>query len=172
MEQKLAKAYLEFIETGKNQKSHLFTVQFNPTQLNYSVSSELKNEEESYSQIADFQMKNNNVPAQTAYERPQAVHVTLAMELVFDSSLNHEKGIQREVEGFLSAARDPLKRRVVFVWNKIRFEGELTEAAAEYTMFSREGKPLRAKISISINSNEKRGVPAQWMNSAKKIFHI
>lgn len=54
MEQKLAKACLEFIETGKNPKSHLFTVQFNPTQLNYTVSSESENEEDTFSQIADF----------------------------------------------------------------------------------------------------------------------
>lgn len=172
MEQKLAKACLEFIETGKNPKSHLFTVQFNPTQLNYSVSSESENEEDTFSQIADFQMKNNNVPAQAAYKKPRSVQVTLAMDLIFDSSLNPEMGIRKEVEGFLSAARNPLKRKVVFVWNKIRFEGDLSEVAAEYTMFSREGKPLRAKISISINSNGKRGVPARWTNSAKKIFHI
>lgn len=117
-------------------------------------------------------MKNNNVPAQAAYKKPRSVQVTLAMDLIFDSSLNPEMGIRKEVEGFLSAARNPLKRKVVFVWNKIRFEGDLSEVSAEYTMFSREGKPLRAKISITINSNGKRGVPVRWTNSAKKIFHI
>lgn len=174
MEQKLAKACLEFVEIGKekDEKSNLFTVQFNPAQLKYSISSASLNEGEFSRQIADFQMKNGNVPAQTAHEIPQAVHVTLSMDLIFDSSLKPAEGIQREVEVFLAASSNPLKRRVIFRWNRIRFEGDLTDTATEYTMFSDAGKPLRAKISISIDSNGTKGIPSEWLKSAKKIFHI
>lgn len=168
----LAKAYLEFAETGIQGKRRRFMVQFNPAKLTYSASGTEKGSQEEINAISDFQLKNGKIPAQTAFYKPVAAEIELSMELIFDQSLSPEKSVQKEMEGFLAAVRDPLKRKVVFCWNKIWFEGKLNVVSGEYHMFSREGKPQRAKLSVTICNAGKNSIPPRWTASTKEIFGI
>ena len=39
---------------------------------------------------------------------------------------------------------------VIFSWGNLHFKGHITSFSAEYTMFSMEGKPIRARVDITI----------------------
>lgn len=39
---------------------------------------------------------------------------------------------------------------VIFSWGNLHFKGHITSFSAEYTMFSMQGKPIRAKVDLTI----------------------
>lgn len=39
---------------------------------------------------------------------------------------------------------------VIFSWGNLNFKGKISSLSEEYTMFSMEGKPIRAKVNITI----------------------
>lgn len=43
--------------------------------------------------------------------------------------------------------------KVIFSWGNLNFKGFITSLSEEYTMFSMQGKPIRAKVSISIKED-------------------
>lgn len=48
-----------------------------------------------------------------------------------------------------------LPESVLFSWGNLQFLGNATEVSITYEMFSREGKPVRAKIELTIEGEEK-----------------
>ena len=54
------------------------------------------------------------------------------------------------VEGFKDMARVPHMSHVAFCWGNMYYEGFVRSISTEYTMFTKEGKPVRAKMSINI----------------------
>lgn len=171
-EGQLTKAFLEFTGTGGAKcPGGLFPVQFNPVQLEYCVSSG-QMEDERQEKIMNFQSGKQKEVWQAAYEKPQMIEAELRFTLIFDKSLEPEQGVAGEVEGFAAAVLDPFKRNVVFRWGSLRFEGSLRLISGEYTMFSSQGKPLRARISVSICSRGRDSIPKSWTDAAGKIFGV
>lgn len=127
-----------------------------------------------------FQVPFN--PAQLYFEAGQGkeerrepgirgMKVRLKMKLIFDKSL--EMGsVQEETERFLEAARDPLKRRVVFQWDELCFDGLLEQMSAVYEMFAEDGKPVRARIDLAVGSRNKSMVSQEWYRDYRDLFSI
>ncbi len=58
--------------------------------------------------------------------------------------------VQAAVEGFIAAMRNAYTRQVCFEWGDLYYEGELKSVNATYTMFDSVGRPVRAKVNMSI----------------------
>ncbi len=43
--------------------------------------------------------------------------------------------------------------KVIFSWGNLNFKGFITSLSEEYTMFSMQGKPIRARVSITIKED-------------------
>ncbi len=101
---------------------------------------------------------------------------TLSVELLFDSfsdrdlfSESQAKGVSNitmGVENQLRPITDKIKKlemaahvageqhkppQVIFSWGNLNFRGVISDMSVEYTMFSMEGKPIRAKASLTIS---------------------
>ncbi len=67
-----------------------------------------------------------------------------------------EYSVQDISELFVAAIMDCRTRQAGFVWNKMLFWGELTEAAVQFTLFNRLGDPIRSKVSLRIRQETKK----------------
>lgn len=78
--------------------------------------------------------------------------------------------VQDEVEGLISALRNPLTRNIAFRWTDFVFSGQLSNVSAQYTMFSTSGKPVRAKVTLKICHEMDDSYLAPWYNDYNKAF--
>ena len=76
----------------------------------------------------------------------------LAGDLIGEKLLGGSAGIsvQAAVEGFIAAVRNPYTRKIAFEWGDMYYRGEFKSVNATYTMFDSVGRPVRAKVSMSI----------------------
>lgn len=97
---------------------------------------------------------------------------TLSARLIFDSfsdsdlfSSGSVKNLTEGVENRLKPVTDKLKKLeqavhvsgkqhkpplVIFSWGNLNFKGQIKSYSSEYTMFSMEGKPIRATVNLTI----------------------
>lgn len=47
---------------------------------------------------------------------------------------------------------------VIFSWGNLNFKGYITSITEDYTMFTMQGKPIRAKVSLTIRENEEEAL--------------
>ena len=66
--------------------------------------------------------------------------------------------------------RDTTRSHVAFAWGDSKFEGELTEAQANYTMFSVSGKPVRSTVTINITQEIQNIASDNWDKAFDKVF--
>ncbi len=81
--------------------------------------------------------------------------------------------VRPQVEGFIGALRNTHTRKLTFYWGNLCYKGILNELSASYTMFSIEGRPVRAVVSIGFicsDETEADGNMGQWMTSYRKAF--
>lgn len=94
----------------------------------------------------------------------------LSAALFFDSAADWNQGLSPGIqealkENQLSPVTDKMKKLsdmvhvdgkqhtpplVIFSWGNLNFKGVVTSLSEEYTMFTMEGKPIRAKVQIHI----------------------
>jgi hypothetical protein len=125
------------------------TVQFNPTSLKL----ERRNDTSGGAQTA-AQRRN----------RPNEGHITLSVELEFDTAEGGPDGKPLDVRKKTRAVRqfaeppadDPKKAppRIRFEWGTFGFDGIVEHLGEEIDYFSADGLPLRAKISLTITGQD------------------
>ena len=111
---------------------------------------------------------------------------TLTTTLIFDSysdgdlssgaSLTAQAGYTEGVENSLEPVTDKVKKLemaahvageqhkpplVIFSWGNLNFKGIISNFSVEYTMFSMEGKPIRATVQISIAEMKDQGTSSR-----------
>ena len=102
--------------------------------------------------------------------------VDLAMRAVTTANKlggNEGLGVQPAVEGFVGAMRNKYTRQVCFEWGDLYYEGELKSINATYTMFDSVGKPVRAKVDMSLyllDDKVKGGDMGHWEQAYDLIF--
>lgn len=85
--------------------------------------------------------------------------------------LHKTYSVQNISELFVAAMPEGYSRYIGFVWNKMVFWGELTNADVEFTMFNKSGNPIRSKVSLSIEQ-EKKGderMQTSWEKAFKEL---
>lgn len=61
---------------------------------------------------------------------------------------------KRQVNGLLGIRRAARNPCVLFCWGENAFSGTLSEARGEYTMFDRDGQPIRGRVTLTISRTE------------------
>lgn len=170
---------------GFNEK--IFKVQFNPSQLTVNASNNPVKKPDA----------QGNDPAQDSVTKAQ---LTMTTTLYFDemniydsfmaekftggltaqgakniaSAVMSARGtvwtVQDEVEGLISALRNPLTRNVSFRWTDFVFSGQLSNVSAQYTMFSTSGRPVRAKVLLRIQHEMDDSCLAAWYKDYDTAF--
>jgi len=79
--------------------------------------------------------------------------------------------VQEQTNGLLGAVMHKNTRFIIFKWADMTFAGELTEAIANYTMFSTTGRPVRSNVTIRITQNvESRDDIKYWNEAFDKVI--
>ena len=158
----LKKAAIIFLDSKGKAKSTL-PVQFNPE--NYSIS-------------RGIEYKSNNGigqedhPANMQPERGKLAKLSVSIYIDSSTELQEfvmpkqfEKHVTEKAElseickmlGKLTKYNHEmhLPESIVFSWGNMQFQGNATQVNINYEMFNREGKPVRAKIDMTIEGEEK-----------------
>lgn len=81
--------------------------------------------------------------------------------------------VQAISELFVAAIAHPYTRMVCVVWNKTVFWGELMGATVEYTMFNRDGDPIRSKVHVEIRKDQRfdaASAASDWEKTYDNLF--
>lgn len=196
MTKSLTGAVTAIAERGMD-AARLFTVQFNPSELQFT----------GYGggRVA---MTDYSKPGDDAYADAMPARIVLTVKLIFDqvdpqdafmgdkftgSATSILKGVtkaglklagkksnsvQQQVEGFVGAIRDENTRGITFAWGNLSYSGILNHVSTQYTMFNVTGEPVRGTVQLSIvcadtvkegDKNTLQGL-GQWQKMYDKAF--
>lgn len=87
--------------------------------------------------------------------------ITLGNAVSATADLVREKkggySVQAQLDGLMSLLTQDVTRQVIFYWARMCFRGELTSVNNRYTMFNKDGNPIRGVAELSITQgNEAR----------------
>jgi hypothetical protein len=99
-------------------------------------------------------------------QQPNEGHVTLSLELVFDTAEGGPDGKPMDVRVLTAGLRqfaepDPLHPKVArpqlrFVWGRFSFTGVVSRIGEELDYFDSHGTALRAKVSLSLTGQDEK----------------
>jgi hypothetical protein len=78
--------------------------------------------------------------------------------------------VQKEVEGFIAALRNPYTRYITFAWSTFSFAGRLKHIDARYTMFSVSGRPVRATVTLRLTQDMYNLPLNTWLKDFNDAF--
>ena len=129
-----------------NEAERTVTVQFNPETLKVAYSNTMTGEDQSGGSAAQFVSKSST---------------KLTVDLWFDVSALADENDVRELTKKVNYFITPQEKddglappAVCFLWGSFLFEGVMDSMSESLELFSAEGRPLRAKVSVSISSQD------------------
>lgn len=90
--------------------------------------------------------------------------------------------VQAQIDGLVSLLVRMETRVVMFCWADMSFQGELTGVEAKYTMFNKDGEPIRGVVGLTIRQGDKdtttnsaengfsEDVTTYWNNAFDNLF--
>ena len=152
-------------------KPKYFKVQFNPSELQIDAA-------------APFEQK---LDAQTGDQSRASVMDAAFRSTVLNPNLNAADlaanvatgiskltgktwSVQPQVEALLGAIYNNYTRYITFCWTDFSFTGYLSNAGAQYTMFSTYGKPIRAVVALRIQQEMDPVNIQSWSGDLNKAF--
>jgi hypothetical protein len=78
--------------------------------------------------------------------------------------------VQWRVEALIAALRNPYTRTISFRWADFSFIGQLSAIHANYTMFSTNGRPVRAEVMMQINHEMDPAMLKHWYQNFDTVF--
>lgn len=157
--------------------SDAITVQFNPAE--YSIS---RGANMGRNQIWGRDVKTETMPPPT---EPKSA--TLSLTLYFDNITKLEKkslldkakslGAKKEdkkepvavcediVQVIKYSAEEHAPPKVRFLWGTLDFDGHITSAQIQYTMFAPDGRPVRATLNLTLEGEEKKAEQKSKQNT-------
>ena len=165
-----------------------FVVRFNPSSLSLQAQGGGRVAKSNFATGANSSMEYGSMTPR----------IQMGVELIFDAATNDESfmqesltlpknlvmtavkagtkknsSVQNQVEGFIAALRNPYTRAVTFNWGKLSYTGQLNYLDANYTMFSKSGRPVRAVVSLGILCVDESigdGNMGQWEDAFEEAF--
>lgn len=77
--------------------------------------------------------------------------------------------VQKQVDGLIALLTQTETRHVIFFWAKMCFRGVLTDVNTRYTMFNKDGNPIRGVVELSIRQDAE-DVFGHWDKAFTKAF--
>ncbi len=96
----------------------------------------------------------NNMDAFMLSDNPLTGATASNIANTITSAAKGKYSVQRQMEGLLSLLAVPEARHVIFFWGAMSFRGEMTEASTKYTMFNKNGYPIRGTVGIQIRQGD------------------
>ena len=139
------------IVKDSNADAKQFEVQFNPVSLKIHAGGKPSKEKTG----ADINHKNIDYGT-------NGVNVYVTVPLIFDGTQDNknvngisgdsvkENKVEEAVNQFLEAVRNPCARNIKFSWGNQVYSGQLYSVSTEYTMFSGQGRGIRATVTLSL----------------------
>lgn len=62
--------------------------------------------------------------------------------------------VQSQIDGLMALLTQDETRQVIFFWAKMCFRGELTNVNTRYTMFNKDGNPIRGVVELTIRQGD------------------
>lgn len=95
---------------------------------------------------------------------------------VVENVKKNHVGVQEQVEALTGAIRNEYTRYIAFNWGELCYKGVANKIVAEYTMFSTEGRPMRATVSLGLqlqNYSNRMVTDGSdyWHNAYQKTFN-
>lgn len=95
-----------------------------------------------------------------------------------DALRGKKYSVQDSTELLVAAMIQNYTRLVGFAWNKIVFWGELVGVNVQYTMFNKDGNPIRAKVALqirqdqSVDDNGPYATEQHWEKAFNELFKV
>lgn len=77
--------------------------------------------------------------------------------------------VQKQVDGLIALLTQTETRHVIFFWAKMCFRGILTDVNTRYTMFNKDGNPIRGVVELSIRQDAEDEF-GHWDKAFTKAF--
>lgn len=76
--------------------------------------------------------------------------------------------VQSQIDGLMSLLTLDVTRQVIFYWARMCFRGELVSVSSRYTMFNKDGNPIRGVVDLSVRqgSGEDTGYDETYWEEA------
>lgn len=133
----------------------VFEMQYNPSSLKL------------HTEMGRIQYENQHVPGQP--EPNQQYANAQEMSLSFELSVDGEK-TGETINALMAMLSSERNRQVLFAWGSIAFPGEVTQMSPSYTMFSRDGLPIRGQVSMSVRCDSTmKGQQQYWERAFEKL---
>lgn len=122
-----------------------FNVLFNPEEYDFSLSNNVK--------------KNNEKPNKSILQYSGNVNKNLSMKLYFDTYAEN-KSVKTYTDKLVSMIKPKcignkfIQPKLTFLWGDLCFQGLMKNIVVNFTMFSREGIPVRANTTITITESK------------------
>lgn len=140
----MAKAYLEFEEwSSAGGTPKRITFQFNPASFEVKQSANWR------------QPESDEETSEYVGPDPQEMSV----EMLLDASETQNGDVTADVDALLASCHptsasesrnEPLPPRVRFGWDRVHFEGYVVGVSADYQLFHPDGRPIRAKCTVTM----------------------
>lgn len=179
-------------QSGLASNKRQFVVKFNPSEITFQASGGNRIARTNFSESGVMAMRYVEMKSRVQvrvplifddYERTE----TFMMEKFSDPTamlrtgvtaavsavLKKTHSVRPQVEGLIGALRNTHTRKITFYWGNMCYKGILNELSAQYTMFSIEGRPVRAVVHIGFvcsDETEADGNMGQWSASYQKAF--
>lgn len=162
----LQKAFFCPFDGAHTNRSHesAFYVQFNPAELSIEEAVGLSDSEEEEPEWVGKNARKDakfhrQYPVEDSYRHRKKDRITLSMTLFFNTLTSLYQSSYEDVRGEIkklyyydnkNLAKNEKPKQIYFEWGTIGVTGILTRMNVRYTMFSPDGKPVRAQTELSI----------------------
>ena len=173
----------------ENVKASVMQVQYNPSSLTIAANA----------QPIPFSYLQQNVDSGIPNQMIRPPMVMLSVDLLFDATnpqdafmmdkirlsggsivsdiaggMKAKQGgytVQPQTEALMAIILRSKTRVVTFRWADMAFTGQVSEARADYTMFSVSGKPIRSRVTLNISQQVESNADLKyWDKALAKTF--
>ncbi len=150
-EKNLEMAVFVIHDSGTNtaKENKTVKVQFNPASLNFSMGTARKTDSR-----GDIGYSEDGQRKYADYNTVSRKGISLSIELVFDGTTEEKPNVITNADEFMYIIKNPYMRKVDFYWGKMQYFGIVENVETEYTYFTKEAVPVRAKVSFSMDITE------------------
>lgn len=154
------------------QKAYISTYDMDKRDINTDKKQQVDFNPATYTISSQNQYQTNRAglgkKSRIEYSFLKGMSATLSFELVFDSYVHGaDEGSMENVNDKLKKLRGFAKKDsdkhappyVIFVWGNLSFAGVITSISETFTMFLGDGKPVRAKVNMTITGCRTEDIP-------------
>ncbi len=128
-------------------------VQFNPAELKISASTK-KSRPQTGIDVKHKKAQYGSLGVQVSVSIPLIFDVSDEKDGVIGNNISNKlkKGndLAAKVDKFIETIKDPYLRNIRFSWGNLLYEGKLYSVDVNYTMFNRDGSPIRASVDLEL----------------------